>query len=66
VAVTLVSQKPELCSDPLYLREERTDNLLRWDVEVKPGQNGEKALPIMYQFKIEMDRNMHLGSFMSR
>ena len=27
--------------DGLYLRESRPNNLLRWDVEVAPGENGE-------------------------
>jgi len=44
VAVTLVSQKPDVSADPLYVREERPKNLLRWDLTVQPAQNGEKAL----------------------
>ena len=62
VAVSLVSQKPELSGDPLYLREERPKNLLRWDVTVQPTQNGEKALAIDYQYRLELDRQMHIGA----
>src|SRR5262249_24006938 len=33
LGVTLVKAAPELCKDPVYLREERPSNLLRWDLE---------------------------------
>jgi hypothetical protein len=62
VAVSLVSQKPDVSTDPLYLREDRPKNLLRWDVTVQPTQNGEKALAIDYQFKLELDKNMQIGA----
>lgn len=63
VAVTLVQQAPELSKDPLYLREERTKNLLRWDMVVEPNSSGEKAMAINYQFKVELDRQMQLSAF---
>lgn len=63
VAVTLVQQTPELSKDPLYLREERTKNLLRWDMVVEPNSSGEKAMAINYQFKVELDRQMQLSAF---
>ncbi len=66
VAVTLVNQTPDLSKDPLYLREERTKNLLRWDVTVDPNTNGEKALAINYQFKVELDRQMQLSAFTTK
>jgi hypothetical protein len=62
VAVNLVSQKPDVSTDPLYLREDRPKNLLRWDVTAQPTQNGEKALTIDYQFKLELDKNMQIGA----
>lgn len=62
VAVSLVSQKPDVSTDPLYLREDRPKNLLRWDVTAQPTQNGEKALAIDYQFKLELDKNMQIGA----
>ena len=66
VGVTLVSSKPEVCQDALYQREERSNNLLRWDVEVDPSMTGEKALAIKYDFKMELDRNMTIGTFMTK
>jgi uncharacterized protein (TIGR02231 family) len=66
IAVSLVSPKPELSADPLYVRDERPKNLLRWDVEVKPEQNGEKALAIDYESKLELDKNVNIAAFMSK
>jgi hypothetical protein len=62
VAVTLVSQKPEVSHDPLYQREERAKNLLRWDVTVEPNSYGEKALAITYGFRMELDRTLRIGA----
>jgi uncharacterized protein (TIGR02231 family) len=63
VGVSLVKSSPEVCSDELYLREQRPDNLLRWDVDVEPGMSGKKALAINYEFKLELDRQMAIASF---
>jgi uncharacterized protein (TIGR02231 family) len=65
-AVTLLTQKPETSTDPLYLREERSKNLLRWDVTVEPTMTGEKALAINYEFKVELDRQMQIGTFTAK
>ena len=62
MAINLISQKPELSTDAMYQREERTKNLLRWDVTVQPTQNGEKALAIDYQFRLELDKNLQIGA----
>jgi hypothetical protein len=66
MAVSLVSQKPDLSSDPMYQREDRPKNLLRWDVTVQPSQNGEKALAINYQFRLELDRQMQIGPVVAK
>jgi uncharacterized protein (TIGR02231 family) len=66
VGVILVKTAPELCKDGIYLRESRPNNLLRWDVEVAPTCNGEKALPITYEFRMELDRQMAITGFQSR
>jgi hypothetical protein len=63
VGVTLGKAEPETSSDPVYLREERPHNLLRWDLKVEPAMNGEKALAVHYDFKLELDRQMALGGF---
>ena len=56
----------KLSEDPLYVRDEKNKNLLRWDVKVEPKQNGEKALTIDYEFKMELDKNVTIGSFLSK
>ncbi len=66
VSVTIGKTEPELSKDALYLREERPRNLLRWDLEVLPGQSGEKAKKVTYDFRMELDKNMSIGSFMSK
>ena len=47
-------------------REQRTNNLLRWDVEVPANANGEKAYPITYDFRMELDRQMAITGFQSK
>jgi len=42
------------------------NNLLRWDVEVPANCNGEKALPITYEFRMELDRQMAITGFQSK
>jgi hypothetical protein len=66
VAVTLNAQKPEISKDPVYLREERSKNLLRWDLVVEPNMNGEKPLAVNYDFKLELDRQMQIGQVTSK
>ena len=56
----------KLSEDPLYVRDEKSKNLLRWDAKVEPKQNGEKALTIDYEFKMELDKNVTIGSFLSK
>jgi uncharacterized protein (TIGR02231 family) len=63
VGVTLVRTEPVLSADPHYLRHERPTNLLRWDLTVDPGANGETAKVIEYEFKLEYDKNLALGGF---
>lgn len=66
IAISLKDPKPELSTDPLYVRDEKTKGLLRWDVNVDPKQNGEKALTIDYEFKMELDKNVNIGSFQAK
>jgi len=49
--------------DPMYQREDRPNNLLRWDLDIDPDRNGEKAPVIQYEFKLELDKQMTIGSF---
>jgi len=66
VNVSLVKTSPELSKDGIYLRESHPNNLLRWDLEVEPSRNGEKALPITYEFRMELDRQMAITGFQSK
>jgi hypothetical protein len=66
MGVSLLKVTPELCKDALYLREERTNNLLRWDLEIDPEMRGEKAKKIQYDFQLELDRQATLGSFQTK
>jgi uncharacterized protein (TIGR02231 family) len=63
VNVSLLRAAPEVSADAAYVREQRPNNLLRWDVAVEPGMNGEKALAIDYEFKLEHDRAMSIANF---
>jgi uncharacterized protein (TIGR02231 family) len=66
VGVSLVKAAPELSKDGIYLRESRPNNLLRWDLEVEPAHQGEKALQVSYEFRMELDRQMAITGFQSR
>ena len=66
MGVSLVKASPEISKDSMYVREDRTHNLLRWDMEVDPTMNGEKAQTIQYEFKLELDKQMTIGSFQSK
>ena len=59
----LVKSTPELSTDPTYLRADRPKNLLRWDVPLKQGTNGEKATTVDYQFRLEYARDVTIGNF---
>ena len=65
VTVNIMKTSPELSKDPAFLRGPRTQNLLRWDVTAEPNASGEKALPITYEFKMELDRQMTISEFQS-
>jgi uncharacterized protein (TIGR02231 family) len=65
VAVSLLKTSPELSKDAVYQRENRPNNLLRWDLVVEPNSNGEKAVPINFEFKLELDRQLTIGGFVT-
>jgi uncharacterized protein (TIGR02231 family) len=66
VGVSLVKAAPEVSKDPVYQREGRPHNLLRWDLTVAPAATGEKALAVNYEFRLEMGRQMQLGNFAAK
>jgi hypothetical protein len=66
IAVKLVTGDDKLSKDPLYLRDERPKNILRWDVKIDPKQSREKALAIEYEYKMELEKSVNLGSILAR
>ncbi|HEV3119432.1 MAG TPA: mucoidy inhibitor MuiA family protein [Gemmataceae bacterium] len=64
--VSLIKATPEVSADSLYVREQRPNNLLRWDLTVEPAMNGEKALGIRYEFKVELDRQMLISNVLTK
>jgi hypothetical protein len=66
MGVNLLKVSPELCKDPVYVREERANNLLRWDLDVEPEMRGEKAIKIAYEFHLELDKQATIGSFLAK
>jgi hypothetical protein len=63
VAVSLLDAAPKISEDPTYLRRERPENLLRWDLTVGPNQNAEKSAAVAYQFKLEYARDVAIANF---
>ncbi len=63
VAVSLVEPSPKLSNNASYLRQERPENLLRWDLTVAAGQTDEKAATVAYQFKLEYARDVAIANF---
>lgn len=66
INVALTKTEPKLSEDPLYVRDERPRNLLRWDVTVNPKQNEEKALVVEYEYRMELALNVTLGAFLAQ
>jgi hypothetical protein len=62
ININVTKTTPELCKEALYERDERSKNLLRWDVTVAPNTFGEKAQSIVYQFKMELDKQLQVGA----
>src|SRR5262249_45842612 len=60
--IDVIKSMPALSKDALYEREGKPQNLLRWDLDVEPKTNGEKATPINYEFRLQLDRNMIIGN----
>lgn len=66
INVALTKIEPKLSEDALYLRDERPRNLLRWDIAVEPKQNGEKALAVEYEYRLELALNVNIGAFLAK
>jgi hypothetical protein len=51
-----------ISDDKLYLRTDRPNGILRWDVTVDPGSTGEDAEEVRYDYTLEFDKNFGLSS----
>lgn len=60
IKVTLDSSKQKLSDDSFYVRRERPEGILRWDVEVPAGAAGEKSKVIEYGYRLEFARNLQI------
>lgn len=59
VRVTM-ARGPELSSDAEYVRTQRKENILRYDVQVAPASSGSVASEVLYTFRMEYDKQMNL------
>ncbi len=60
--VTLTETSAELSEDAVYVRRERPDGILRWDLTVPGGASGEEAKTVAFTFTLEFDRNFALAN----
>jgi hypothetical protein len=59
VRVTLASG-PDLSADAEYVKTQRKENILRYDVQVAPASSGSTAAEVLYTFRMEYDKQMNL------
>ena len=62
VKLTLDSGFENLSKDKLYLRKDRPNGILRWDITVAAGATGEETAEVAFRYTIEFDRNFGLTS----
>ena len=65
VAVNLVKTSAELSNDSAYQRTSRTENLLRWDIDVPRETIGDKTMYLNYEFRLEYARDLPQPQFVS-
>ncbi|MBL9125027.1 MAG: DUF4139 domain-containing protein, partial [Planctomycetaceae bacterium] len=61
VKLTLVQPGADLSGDSDYLRTERKQGVLRWDLEVAPRAVGPQARRLEYQFRLEYDKQLSIA-----
>ena len=65
VAVTLVKTSADLSNDSAYQRTSRTENLLRWDIDVPRETIADKTMYLNYEFRLEYARDLPQPQFVS-
>jgi len=57
-----ITDMPDLSEDSVYLRLERPEGILRWDVQVPADTTGEDAYLVEFAYSLEFDRNYVMSS----
>ena len=60
ISLRLAEDVMPLSEDALYLRMQRPQGILRWDVEVPANRHGSDAFDVDYSFSAEFDRSKQL------
>jgi len=60
IKIDFVSAKPELSTDAEYLRTQRDQGILRWDLQAQPHATNHNALTVDYSFTMEYDKNTYI------
>jgi hypothetical protein len=60
IRVTMVSMSEKLSDADEYVKTQKKDGLLRWDVVVPPQTVGSNAAGVEYKFRLEYDKQMAL------
>lgn len=67
VQVKLLEATPKISQDPEYQRTKLKKGLLRWNLEIPEQAINEKAIVVMYRFRMAHDKQMTIkGLFESR
>lgn len=60
IRVTIASGDANLSKDDEYLRTQRKEGILRWDIDAPPRSTGAKATVVEYTFRLEFDKQMSI------
>ena len=61
VRITLARAKTPLSTDALYVRDLKDRGILRWDLDLKAGASGVKAMDVEYGFEMRFAKDKHVG-----
>jgi len=61
ISVELLKTERPLSTDPAYVKTQRPDNILRWDMTVPAGAREARALSVGYSFRLKYDRSMQVS-----
>jgi hypothetical protein len=65
VSVNLGKTSADISTDLIYQRTARTDNLLRWDLDLPPKAIGDQTVYLHYDFRLEYARDLPRPQFIS-